>query len=543
MGQMIRRAPWGIAPRRVGGTPYLAVSLSRTFADMEFSELPRGLPGTPANYGDAPRALWMPPPTLAGHEFWKYQTGKVFLGASCDQTIGIADNRHLLTIAGSRSGKGTSAIVPNLLLYPGSIMVIDPKGENASLTAERRGLGRSIPDGGLGHDIFVIDPFGVAHVDDAYRAGFNPLASLDPRSDTFIDECDAIADALVVQETKGEGAHFYDTARLVLRGYIAWVVAHADIHDKTLTEVRRLIFLPRLTPPTEEERHSGAPRFEVRDINDPKLAFEELNLLMMYDEGFAFGIPHEAASTLRGMGDREFGSVMSTIRNQIGFISSPPMARVLKGGDRSPDLQAWKHGNQSVYLCLPAGRLHRHFRFFRLFINRLMNAIEEDETVPDTPALMILDEMHILGHMKTLETAAGLIAGFGVRIWSFFQDLAQLRQIYGERWETFLGNASVFQTFGLNDLGSLKYVSERLGTSSTMSISQSELSWDQAAGGYSGQSQSIQSTPLLSPDEIAHVFSRQSGKQLIIYPGADPIFMDRVPYFDSIFRKVRNPDG
>ena len=242
---------------------------------------------------------------------------------------------------------------------------------------------------------------------------------------------------------------------------------------------------------------------------------------------------------LLGMADREFGAVMSTIRNQIGFTASPPMARTLTGGTRSPTLRSWKHGRSSVYLCLPAGRLHRHFRFFRLFINRLMNAIEADKTVPETPALMILDEMHVLGHMKALETAAGLIAGFGVRIWSIWQDLAQLKNIYSDRWETFLGNASIFQVFGLNDLGTLKYVSERLGTSSVMQISRGEISDQQAAGGFSGQSKSIQAAPLLSPDEIAYFFSRQSGNQLIIYPGADPIMMRRLPYYDRKFKELR----
>lgn len=482
----------------------------------------------------------MAPEELSAHEDWAYQEGKIFLGMVDDHSIGTSDNRHLLTIAGSRAGKGTSAIVPNLLLYPGSVMVIDPKGENATLTAERRGQGNGMPQGGLNHDVYVIDPFGVAKVDDDYRAGFNPLAGLDPKSDTFVDECDAIADALVVQEGKGDNAHFYDTARLVLRGYIAWVAAHADITEKTLNEVRRLIFLPRLSPVVDIESDDDAESaIDVPDVTDSDLTFTQLNVLMRLDQRFAFGIPYEAASTLASMGDREFGSVMSTIRNQIGFISSPPMAEILKGGDRAPDLMAWKHGSQSVYLCLPAGRLHRHFRFFRLFINRLMNAIEADESAPEIPALMILDEMHVLGHMKALETAAGLIAGFGVRIWSFFQDLSQLRQIYGERWETFLGNAAIFQTFGLNDLGSLKYVSERLGQSAMLKLSESEQSSDQAASGFSGESRSIDGAPLLAPDEVAAFFSRQSWNQLIIYPGTSAIFLKRVPYYDDSFSDVR----
>ncbi|WP_166415957.1 type IV secretory system conjugative DNA transfer family protein [Cochlodiniinecator piscidefendens] len=169
---------------------------------MHFNDLPRGVPNTTAYSDQAPRALWVDPDEVASHSNWQYDAGKIFLGKSGEQTIGIKDDRHLLTIAGSRAGKGTSAIVPNLLLYTGSVVVIDPKGENARLTAERRGYGRGIADGGLKQDVFVIDPFGVSNVDDQYLAGFNPLADLNPVGDDFIDECDAIADALVVQEGK-----------------------------------------------------------------------------------------------------------------------------------------------------------------------------------------------------------------------------------------------------------------------------------------------------------------------------------------------------
>ena len=54
-----------------------------------------------------------------------------FLAAAAGASIGWKDDRHVMTIAGSRAGKGVSLIIPNLLLYEGSALVIDPKGENA----------------------------------------------------------------------------------------------------------------------------------------------------------------------------------------------------------------------------------------------------------------------------------------------------------------------------------------------------------------------------------------------------------------------------
>ena len=37
------------------------------------------------------------------------------------------DNRHLATIGSTRSGKGSTVIIPTLLQVPHSVIVIDPK--------------------------------------------------------------------------------------------------------------------------------------------------------------------------------------------------------------------------------------------------------------------------------------------------------------------------------------------------------------------------------------------------------------------------------
>src|SRR5271166_5979410 len=115
-------------------------------ADEEFEkrlrdDLPRGHAMQPKSSGRE-RALfarWLTPAELTGDQ-WQPQGG-LLLGRRQSRWIGWRDDRHVLTIAGSRAGKGVSLIIPNLLFYPGSALVIDPKGENARITAGRRGKG------------------------------------------------------------------------------------------------------------------------------------------------------------------------------------------------------------------------------------------------------------------------------------------------------------------------------------------------------------------------------------------------------------------
>ncbi len=97
---------------------------------------------------------------------------KIFLGSLDERFIGIADDRHMITVAGSRAGKGVSVIVPNLIYYSGSILAIDPKGELASITARRRAEG-------LGQKVIVLDPFNrTSEVARPYKASFNPMGIL-----------------------------------------------------------------------------------------------------------------------------------------------------------------------------------------------------------------------------------------------------------------------------------------------------------------------------------------------------------------------------
>lgn len=76
-------------------------------------------------------------------------------------------DRHLLTVAPTRAGKGVSAIIPNLLTYEGSATVIDPKGENALITGAQRVA--------MGQTVMLLDPLGPRGQPDGH--GTSPLQS------------------------------------------------------------------------------------------------------------------------------------------------------------------------------------------------------------------------------------------------------------------------------------------------------------------------------------------------------------------------------
>jgi type IV secretion system protein VirD4 len=470
---------------------------------VDLGKFPRGVPGRDLRNNIAPYALWADPRFIGTHPHWEYAPGKIFLGALGDRLIGVSDDRHMMTVAGSRAGKGVSTIIPNLIEYPGSILVIDPKGENARITARRRGQGLAAGAPGLGQDVFVLDPFGVSG---RPRHCFNPLTMIDAEAETAVDDAALVAEALVIQE-EGPGRHFSAAARNLLRGLILQVCSDEPPERRNLLRVRQLLTL---------------------DDQGFKLL-----LHAMQTNPSCSGVIRRAANSMATKSDNERSGVISTAIEQTDFLDSPPLARSLARSDFS--LTDLKRKPTTVYLCLPAGRMATHSRWLRVVVNLAVEAMEREPAKPRHPVLFLMDEFAVLDHLSSIEKAAGQIAGFGVRLWPILQDLSQLKSVYKDRWETFMGNAGLIQFFGNNDLTTLNYLSQRLGKSTIMQVSKGELSLEQSAGGFTGESTQLQAIDLMTADEVSRFFSRQSNAQIICWPGADPIALDRVRYHNDQF--------
>ena len=446
--------------------------------------------------------------------------GKIFLGvvdakmtkvglephAMDGLPIGIGDDRHMITVAGSRAGKGRSTVIPTLLSYEGSVLAIDPKGELATITARHRATH-------LKQRVVVLDPFGVAKGFAAKcRAGFNPMRMLNAKSPTLIEDAGLIGDACVLRDDGGsKDPHWDESARGLLDGVSVHAVTAFEHGERQhLATVRDLIAGSK-----EVTKGQGLDRLEAEMRTNPA----------------AHGFVQDAAEDFFSKPDDERGSVLSTARRHLRFLSYPAIRESVSTGDL--DLADLKRQPMTVYLCLPAMRMGTCNRWFRLVINMALAAFEREAKKPETPVLVCLDEFASLGHMRTIEDAAGLIAGFGVKLWPIIQDMGQLKALYKERWQTFLGNAGVIQLFANSDLTTLEYVSKRLGTTSVIVRNQSDVAdRDQTGSDRRGANYAIQTQPLLTVDEIARLFARDDAlqRQLIIWSGYDPIILQRIKY-------------
>lgn len=464
---------------------------------------------------------WESPARIAQ---FRYQKADILIGSSPHAgLIGSRDDRHIITVAGSRAGKGASVIIPNLCLYPGSCLVIDPKGENAMISANRRGHGSDYCHG-LGFSVHVIDPFDIVPNKEA-PARFNPMDDLDPDSLDGVDDAALLAEALIISEN-GKESHWSFAARNLLRGLILYVARTAPPGQNNLCTVRDLLTLPMEEKPKEPDTRSGMKTIQ---------SFTEL-LTIMSKGGDRYGVIARSANSLSGKTGAELSGVLSTAQEQTAFLDSGPMRDVLSRSDfKMADLKTVP--GFTVYLCLPAMRIETHYRWLRLLVTMALTAMERTKGKPPCPVWFVLDEFAALGYMASLEKAAGLVAGYGVRLHPIIQDLTQLKSLYSERWETFLGNAGVLQFFGNTDLFTCEHISNRLGHTEIIVAGVTE-NVDIQGNITNSQQISRQTVPLLRPDEVSFYFSRDKKSQIVFSSDNLPMALSRVDYFDLEYRKI-----
>lgn len=361
---------------------------------------------------------------------YPYRSGSLFLGVDeKGHEVGISTERHAITVAGSRSGKGAALLIPNARRWPHNLLVVDPKGENATASWEAREA--------LGQSVYVLDPFGKADVPERLRASFNPLGSISLDDPTGREDIEVIADGLV-KRSDPKDEEWYSGAVAILAGLMAYVVESAPPDYRNFAAVRSILLQ------TDDVLKEDAERMLS------SVAFGGL--------ARATGIAIlTAISTDKSM-ERSF---LGGARRASAWMDSPPVAAALASSSFA--LSSLKTGNASVFLVLPPKYLETHAAFLRLFVRSAIDAMMQDGA-KGRPCLFLLDEFFALGRLDIVAKSAGLMGGYGLHLWPFLQDLGQLKTLYGENLaDTFFGNADAQIFFGNSDVTTLDYVARRLG--------------------------------------------------------------------------------
>lgn len=424
-------------------------------------------------------------------------TNAPYRGASlASGALEYNETGHLLTVAPTRAGKGTSQIITNLLLYAGSSLIIDIKGENYGITADYR---RKFFDGAT---VLKFAPFD----DDTHH--YNPLDFIRvdeggvPNSNTY-DDTRLLSEMLIPSKSNDD---FWDTEARGLLTMLLFYVATRDDDPayRTMRSVVRLLF-PAHVPNTDTEKQAITAM--DRTIRKIRIEAERSNNITL--EAMVTQFTEHDAKVSAG--------ILSTCRAAMSIWLSD---RLLRATDKSDfefaDLKRSmcrpiEHNPSptSLYVVIPPEYLREYRSVLRMIVGLAAialtrrNAWDNPEdaaagwlATPPCPVLFLLDEFPQLGYMSPIEQGVAYLAGYGVQLWTFIQSIGQLKEIYKDNWTTFISNAGATCYFGIADPDLCNDLSKQLGKTGEYEITytttsrQEGSSWSDTSGTSDGSSSS-----------------------------------------------------
>lgn len=359
---------------------------------------------------------------------------------------------HHILVGPNGVGKGMRMLAPNLLtMEDKSIVVMDPKGQLAAMTASFR---QQVSD------VKIIDPFGVlqeltrqypmdffplSEAGLVESVGFNPLASLDPRSDTFYDNAAVISDAMI--KIQGKEPHWTESAQGLATGLIMWERLTAG-KKASLEHVRFML--------TQADRYKESIGLDGK-LHKRKIAGLSVTADKMVKEG-GFAIASLAARFATDRTNNEMEGVRSTADTQTRWLLSAPVSADLKKS--GVDFSLLKTGKRpmTVYIVLPSDRLEDHSVWLRLVVS---DALRACMTAGGRRVLFMLDEFAALGHLSIIQKLFSVTRDYRVQLMPILQSLEQLSKLYPDRWNTMLGSAGVVQSFRATDKVTAEWFSKR----------------------------------------------------------------------------------
>ena len=361
--------------------------------------------------------------------------------------IGWSLEGSAITVAPPRVGKG-ALIALNLLSpgyrgFQGSTVTIDPRGELWCIAARRRRE--------LGRRVLLIDPFRVVrghkkefeetHLPDVESASYNPLDFIRDDENLAVRDINVLLDALLTPprpDAHNSGRHFYESARAIIAGYMAWVRFQEPAERQNLSTLYELLSMP------PKERDDFAEGVASMDR-------------------FAGGLTHIAVERQAQVGDEEGGSNFMTIANQLAFLNYPELLAHTQTSSFDPlDLA---EGDTDLFVVAPEETIEHVKGWLRLWV-AIPNAVAGIKPL-ERDLLIVIDEMPRLGYLKPVMDGYTMAAGKGVHFWCFAQSISALDSTWGkEHRKTLLHLAELVQILGFprTDAEGAEELSRAIGT-------------------------------------------------------------------------------
>lgn len=435
----------------------------------------------------------------------------VVLGSKRRRLIIAAGPSNTLGCGPPGSGKGAGWVCTTLFSWKGSVVVLDPKVENWSITAGFRDR-HSAPG-----DTVLFNPLDLS----GHGWRYNPLGQL-ASGVHRVDQVERIANMLIPAPLSGD-TYWASGARALFVGAVLALAELQDRYDDQVTQLRSKL---------QGDELASA----VAKLSKPQPVSIGSVYRLCVDAGaagdragaLAARVTDDRARRLLGafaaLPMKQAEGVLGALTDKIGIFGNPAIDAATSASDFT--FKDLRRRRQSIYLGVAPANIERLSPLLGLMFQQVVDEMTMALPGADEPVqwLLLIDEFALLKRMPVVASSLAFIRGYGGSAFLIVQSPAQLDEHYGQAGRrTIIDTCKQRVFYAPNDLETATQLSRELGTYTVRNRSRST-----SAKGGSSTSVSAAKRELLLPQEVLQM---PRSRFLLFVEGAPAILGDKLLYF------------
>lgn len=427
-------------------------------------------------------------------------------------------NNNMLVIGGSGAGKTFFIVKPNIMqmMLNNSFIATDPKGEIARATANM--LKKN------GYNVKVLNLIDMAKSD-----GYNPFRYIREENDVVKLVTNIISNT-TPKETASTDPFWEKSESMFLQALFYYVWLEMPPNRKNFQSVLDLL--------SEAEVDAKG--------NDSKLTKKMKQLAKTSKLKQNHPAYKQYMKVIRGAGDT-VRSIIISANSRLALLENPQILRILSKDDLHLEelgigVNGDKHTRTALFCIIPDSDKSYNFivgmLYTQLFQELYFQAdFKNDGKLPIQVTLM-MDEFANVALPDDFCSLLSTMRSRRISSIIIIQNLAQIKALFKDTWETITGNCDTLVYLGGNEKSTHQYISEMLGKSTIDKRSTGET---RGVHGSASRNYDVLGRELMTPDEVRNMSNK---KCLIFIKGFNPIFDDKyIPFRHKNFSQTEDGGG
>lgn len=427
-------------------------------------------------------------------------------------------NNNMLVIGGSGAGKTFFIVKPNIMqmMLNNSFIATDPKGEIARATANM--LKKN------GYNVKVLNLIDMAKSD-----GYNPFRYIREENDVVKLVTNIISNT-TPKETAPTDPFWEKSESMFLQALFYYVWLEMPPNRKNFQSVLELL--------SEAEVDAKG--------KDSKLTKKMKQLAKTSKLKQNHPAYKQYMKVIRGAGDT-VRSIIISANSRLALLENPQILRILSKDDLHLEelgigVNGDKHTRTALFCIIPDSDKSYNFivgmLYTQLFQELYFQAdFKNDGKLPIQVTLM-MDEFANVALPDDFCSLLSTMRSRRISSIIIIQNLAQIKALFKDTWETITGNCDTLVYLGGNEKSTHQYISEMLGKSTIDKRSTGET---RGVHGSASRNYDVLGRELMTPDEVRNMSNR---KCLIFIKGFNPIFDDKyIPFRHKNFSQTEDGGG